>query len=442
MADKPTGPVKPPTLDLEARKTGAGEGKPEPGAAKEGATGPDVSSDKKPQTTAGAGKPEAKPSPAKETPASAPKPSASGSTPAEKTKYSSRPAPLMPLIATGLGGAALGLAAAYGLALAGLWPQDGTAPDADRLATLETRMARAENAIEATSASLTEAASRLEAVENTAPAALPDDLPDAQAIAALEARIDELGARIEGVAAGASGEGAASIGEDIAQLDERLAALESREAQPDAQVQALSAELAEITGRLESLEIAAANADELDALRAERDRFAQLPAATGALESAIAAGEPFAAQLATIESLLPELGITNAARTIAAGGITPLDQIASQYRGLIPQLLAARPQDPQAGWLETLVGQAQSAIALRPVDDGADTPEAMVGRIETALESGNPQEARRLILALPEQMQQIAQPVRAELDALLAAQALLADIRAMAPSTQTPEGSQ
>src|SRR5690606_15913382 len=133
----------------------------------------------------------------------------------------------------------------------------------------------------------------------------------------------------------------------------------------------LGADLATLAGRIQALEAQAAQQADIEAMRAERDRFALLPAATAALETAIASGQPFSAELAALETLLPELGLTNSARAIAANGVKPIREIASQFRALIPALLAARPQDPDAGWLDNLLGQAQSAIALRPVDDGS-----------------------------------------------------------------------
>lgn len=392
MADKPTGPVKPPTLDLTARKTG-----------------PDPKKTEKPAGTAD--KPEPKPA-APEKPAVPPKGTATDAPKPQTAKPQPVPTPpIGALAATGIGGAVLGLAAAYGLAAAGLWPTAGV-PSSDALAALETRMARAENTLELSSRDLSQLDTRLGTIES-APApeipALPDDLVTG---ADFDARIAALGRQIEAVATGMPADESAELAGEIDRLGTGLAALSTR---------------------LETLEAQAANQASLDAMRAERDRFASLPGATAALQAAIASGQPFGAELAAIEALVPELGLSNPARAIAANGVPPLRETAHAFRTLIPDLLAARPQNPEAGWLDTLMGQAESVLALRPVDADADTPEAIVGRIETALENGDAATARALLFDLPAPMQAVAAPIRTNLDAAITADALVADIRALAP---------
>lgn len=397
MADKPTGPVKPPTLDLTARKTG-----PQPDKSEKPASAPD----------------NAQPEPATpDKPATPPK-DATSDAPKPRQAPKPRPAPALPvgtLAATGVGGAVLGLAAAYGLAGAGLWPAS------DALGTLEARIARAENTLEVSARDLGEIESRIGTLE-TAPVpalpALPDDLVTR---ADLDARITALGRQIDVLATGAPADESAALAGEIDRLGAGL--------------ETLDADLGALAVRIETLEAQAADQASLDALRAERDRFARLPGATAALEAAIASGQPFGAELAAIEALVPELGLSNPVRAIAANGVTPLRETARAFRALIPGLLAARPQDPEAGWLDTLMGQAESVLALRPVDAGARTPEAIVGRIETALDNGDATTARTLLLDLPAPMQAVAAPVRAELDAAIAAGALLADIGALAPQT-------
>lgn len=430
MADKPTGPLKPPTLDLKARKPDG----PPPAASKPDAPQPDA----KPATASTAPGPQAEKSaapasPPKQPETKAPEPPARPAPASGKTSGdSSAPGlPFLPLAATAVGGAALGLAAAYGLAVAGLWPAGPSG-----LAPLETRLARTENALEANAASLAGLADRLGRLE-TAPApeipALPDDLLTTGALAEVTAQIDALGLRIDAVAAGLPGDEAAQLASEIARLGSGLADIETRLDEPDEVLDSLSADLSALSSRLQTLEARAADQAAIDAMRAERDRFASLPGAASTLETAIGSGQPFGAELAALEALMPELGVTNPARAIAASGVKPLREIARDFKTLIPALLAARPENPGAGWFDTLVGQAQSAIALRPVDDEADTPEAMIGRIETALENGEAGEARALILSLPEPMQATALPVRTDLDAVIAAHGLLADIRALAP---------
>lgn len=406
MADKPTGPVKPPTLDLKARSSGPEKAGDKPASA--------TAADKPAPGTAAPGKPDA--------PASPPPPSGGAAKDApEPQPGKPEPAPSVPpalLAATGVGGAILGVAAAYGLAATGFWPQ--TNPQSqDALAALETRIARAENTLEAATNDLSGLGTRIGTIEN-APApeipALPDDLVTE---AGLDTRLEALGRQIEAVAAGMPADQSGELAGEIERLGRGL--------------ETFGTELETLSARADTLEAQAANQASLDALRAERDRFAQLPAATAALEAAIHSGQPFGAELAAIEALVPELGLSNPVRAIAANGVTPMRETARAFRALIPDLLAARPQDPQAGWLDTLMGQAESVLALRPVDGDGDTPEAVIGRIETALDNGDAPAARALLLDLPAPMQAIAAPVRAELDATIAADALVADIRTLGP---------
>ncbi|WP_196260222.1 COG4223 family protein [Pelagibacterium limicola] len=422
MADKPTGPVKPPTLDLTARKPAPDiEKKENPAAPSEPAPAQKPAAETKPAAAAAA-------------PRDAPK-NMSGPQKPSVAANPAPPPPLLALAATGLGGALAGLAAAYGLAIAGHWPQAGGVSQ-DAFSALEIRMGRAENRLELNTANLSGLEERVGAVEAAPVPQLPSDLLTPDALAPLEERVLSLDERIEAVATGIPADQSSAFSEEIARLGGALAEIESRLDQPDDVVDALSTSLETLSSRLQALESMAAAQADIDAMRAERDRFARLPAATAALETAVTAGQPFGAELAAVETLVPELGITNAVRTIAANGVKPTREIARNFRALVPALLAARPQDPQAGWLDTFLAQAQSAIALRPIEGEEDTPEVAVGRIERALDNDDAAAARALILDLPEPMQAVAAPVRTDLDAVIAARALVSDIRALAPAAE------
>lgn len=407
MADKPTGPVKPPVLDLKARKP---QTEPEPSRP-----GPEKSAAREPGKVAAAtsnDKPKPDPKPAE-------KPSATTQPPLRE-KPAATQLPLAPLAAAVLGGAALGLAAAYGLAVAGFWPSSSPATD---LSPLEARIAAIESSQQSGSATIEDLSARIVAVE-TAPApelpALPENLVTGEALADITSQIEALGLRIDAVAAGIPADESAELAAEITRLGSGLATLETR---------------------LETLEAQSANQATLDAMRTERDRFAALPAATAALQSAMTIGAPFGAELAAVEALAPEIGVGDAARATATSGVKPMRTIAGEFRALIPNILAARPQNPDAPWFASLLDQAASAVALRPVDETADTPEAVVGRIELALESDDPAAARTLILSLPQEMQNAASSVRTDLDAVIAARALLADFRALTPQS-SEEASQ
>lgn len=395
MAEKKPGPVKPPIIDAKPRTSDkAVDEKQSPKPQ----TGTASSSTEKPQTT--------KPDPTPKTQSSEPDA-------APPLRGAARPLPLGPLIVAAGAGALIGLGLAYGLASYGFWPQ---ANDSRALAGIQARTTRLEDASALQQSETAQFATRLDAIEGR----LTDiQAREPAATEGLTAQIAELSTRVDAIAAGASGQEASALVDNLSGLSNQLGTL---------------------TERVDALDARIADQADFDAVAAERDRVAQIPGALGALETAIATGEPFAAQLAELETLLPTLEISQEARAAAASGITPQAQLLSEFRATIPAILAAVPVDESAGWAETLLGQAASTLALRPTE--GNSPQALVGRTEAAIASGDLDAAQTAFAALPEPMRAAAPSFAEALSRTLAANTLLDAARAADPISASAEGTQ
>ena len=430
MADKKPGPVKPPIIDAKPRPADkpAAE-KPATTARPAAKPAPETQSSKPAPETAGAATKPAAPQ--------APKADSSAPKAPPRSSTTDAAPPLLPLAAAAAAGALIGLALAYGIASFGLWPQQG---DSAPLAALDSRMSSLETALATQQADDGDLATRLDAVTGQLAGIEAREPVSTEGLAAqadfdtLAERIAGLSTRIDAVAAGAAGEAAGEVATTLSDISEEVGILTQRLETIEPQI----ARLDSFAARLDDLDTRIADQADFDAVAAERDRVAQLPAALGALETAILAGDPFASQLAALETLLP-LDITENVRTAAASGVTPPAGLLAQFRAAIPAILAARPQDENAGWAETLFDQAAATLALRPTD--GETPEGRVGRTEAALASGDLEAAQAAFTTLPEPMRAAVPGFAERLAETRAAQALLAAARTANPLAAGPEAT-
>jgi len=449
MAEKKSGPVKPPIIDATPRREGA-----EKRAASGGASGarPEPSAPASASATpASATRPEPKQKASDSKPASAtqPAPSASSAPRSDAAAASpaSGPGAMSPLVLAGSvgGGALIGLALAYGVALAGWWPQPG-ALDGGEIAALEARTTEMERALAGQALERTALEDRLGAAEmalgqlSAAEAPSLDGLAAEADLDALSTRVDELASRLDAVAAGASAEDSTRIATELTGIAAQASDLSARLDALEPQVANLAPRIAATEARVDDLDTRIADQPAFEAVSAERDRVALLPSALGALERAVTSGQPFAVELAALEPLLPSLQISPQVRAVAASGADTDAGLLARFRAEIPDILAARPRDPEAGWAQTLLDQAASAIALRPT--AGDTPQALVGRTEEALETGDVNTAAAAFAALPAPMQQAAPGFTEAWARTLAARDLLETIRAADPIAPATEASQ
>lgn len=435
MAEKKSGPVKPPIINATARA--AEKDKPAPegkAAAAAGADEKPVAAEAPLKTgpaTKSAGQPAAGPAadtrtPEEKTKQSAPKPEAqAGAAPkTEQTRAAGAALPFVPLVATGGAGALVGLALAYGLASFGFWPQPTTTtPDLSQFDARATRLESVIASRETESEQMVDRITALEAQIAGIEPASTEGLAAQADLDALSGQLGELSSRIEAIAAGASGDEVSEVADNLSGLSAQIEDVAGRLDTLEPQMAEVRPVIEAALTRLDDLDARIADQSDFEAVAAERDRATQLPAALGALESAIASGQPFAAQLAGVETLLPDLDIPSQARAAANSGVAPASGLLAQLRAAIPQMLAARPQDEQASWAQTLIDQAASAIALRPTE--GDTPQALVGRTEAALDAGDLDAARTAFSALPDAMQAAAPGFADALEEAIAVEALL-----------------
>lgn len=407
MAERNTGPVKPPVLDLSARDTTQ-----RPEEAPKPETKPDTKSEAKPEAR----------------PASKPEAGSKPGAPAAESGFHWAPA------LTGIiGGAILGTAITYGLLAWGVVPQPTPQTD-PRIAALEKRLADASESSQATINTLTQRFStlqndfnaRLEAA-NEAVAALkaqaPATVPD---LTDFKAQLDALNARVESLGSGAGEAADTALSGDVeamrqglADLSGKLGTLEDKVGTADSKIAELSAE--------------AQKAPELPAV--------QLPLLLSSLESAFDSGRPFATELEGLKAIVPGAVVPTSLSERAAQGLTRPDEVTRQFEAVLPDMLAATPGKPDADWTEAGLDWLKSMLAFRPAGEiSGTTPEAIASQLEAAVARRDYGAATALLSALPEPMRAPAATVSVEIAAHADADALLQSLRAqaLAPAGTTP----
>jgi hypothetical protein len=364
MSANTSGPVKPPVLDL---KPNAPADKPRTGGSRRAAS-----------VASGAAESKA------ETPDTAPIAARASGLDFDDTNTR------LALAGTAAAGAVLGLAAAYLLALAGLWPG---AADADpRLDALEARLAE--------------------------PAATVDLAPIEERLVALEsggsAEIEALRGEIEALAARPLPEGGAMP--DLSGIEDRLAALESAPAPaaPDAvdlsplelRLAALETQLVEQRAAVSRLSATPDPAPADDAPRIAA--LVRLPLLISSFEAAVTAGRPFSAELDALRAALPEVEIAPTLIAASGNGVLRADALAQEFSAALPDMLAARPNG-EGGPMEAPLDWLGSVIALRPAGEiPGDGPDALISQVEANLRRADYIAADTAFNALPEPMRRAA----------------------------------
>ena len=401
MAERSSGPVKPPVIDLTARAGARPDGdKPEAGPA---------------------------PSPRNDNP----------------PRDALRPPVARPnwllLGSVALGGAVLGTVLTYGLAtivpLPSKMPPDLSAEvgaQGTRLTSLETGLATLTTQAGKTQVSLDATIAQLDQGlndANAAIAAVKAAIPPAQApidLAPLETEITTIKAQIDAISAGASGGDASAIAQSIATLQTGLDALSTRLNGVDATVSGLRSDVDAARKSLADHIAAALPSDVGPALK--------LPLILSGLASAFEDGKPFTAELATLRTLVPDLAIPDAIAAVADAGLVRPDMLTQRFELALPDILAARETTGQ-NWSDSAVDWAKSLLALRPAQEqDGDSPDAVVSRLEGAMTRHDYAAAQDLLAKLPAKMQTAAAVVAPAIAAHAAAEELLAALRARALS--------
>lgn len=409
MPERKSGPVKPPILDLEARKNGQDGASGKPSAAETASRS---------QTAAGA----------------APKPDAA------KSDKPARSAATTALIAGGVGvvgGAAIGFALSYGFAVLGWWPQAAGATTND-FSALSARVAKIEQETGAAISGLAAFNQRVSGIEDQGTKsadtlsakvaelgqrldALPTPASQTE-LAALESRVKDLSGRIDAIAAGASSGDASAMSARLTGVETDIADLRSQLAGIETQVGAAQSETASVRSQLSAL-----------AAQPSAPDTGSLPLALSAFEAALRDGQPFATELKALTASLPQLQVSDALGAAAATGLARPDLVAHQLDAAIPAMLAAQPLVKGSGWGEMALDRLKGLLAMRPAGETeGDTPAAIVSRLEAAVGRQDFVSAATLMQSLPQPMIAAAGRLPDELAALGDAYALLRTAREQA----------
>jgi hypothetical protein len=413
MADRPTGPVQPPVIDLTAR-AGTSRAETERPSVADAASASSQSSARARAT-------------------------------GRRLNLSDVNWPL--LVGAIAGGAVLGTILTYLLAFAIPLPSHVTpAPDvtpqlvaeSERIDALETEFVALKTTAESTQASLDTTSGDLRKTIDAVSKSVADvkaSIPPAQApvdLAPLETEIRTLKAQVDAIGAGASGADAGAIAKSLSDVETSITSLTTRLNGVDSTVTALRTDLDAARKAL---------TDHIStALPNEAGPAMKLPLILSGLESAFATGKPFKAELASLKSVLPDLAVTPALDAAAPAGLSRPDALMQTFETALPEILGAR--GPGSGdWVQNSLDWAKSLLALRPAGEiEGNSPEAIVSRLEGAMGRRDYAAAATLIASLPAPMQAAAAPVATEIATHADADALVADLRAraLAPVETTP----
>jgi hypothetical protein len=478
MADRKSGPVKPPVIDLTARDAGQGShGARKPAAGRRApaqssskakaatAPAPDAAAvredapeaapiaDASPtpesaaaedQAAATAQPPEAPAADTAEPPRTPPQPQPQPSIPPPPRPQARLAMPWSAISIAAIAGALLGAGLTYLLAA---WialpsstpPIDDPAPElteqAARLAGLEQRFSALEEAaidsqvgLDTTIARLDTGFTDLRGSIEEVRAAIPPPVD----LSGIEAELRSLESRLDATAAGASSEDAAALAQSLAALTTRISDLDRQMAQTDATIEGLTTDLAAARSTIAAQTSSIGGTDVGPAVK--------LPLIVSGLESAFASGRPYAVELASLTAILPDLDVPAALETSAQAGLARPDDLANRFSAAVPNILAGRAATATGDLGQDALEWAKALLALRPAGEiEGDTPEAVISRLEGAMQRRDFITAAVLLEQLPEPMRVAAGALATEISAQAEAQSFVAALRAqaLAPAAET-----
>lgn len=250
----------------------------------------------------------------------------------------------------------------------------------------------------------------------------------------IETELQALTTRVDAIAAGAGGADVGAITTSLARLDSGLANLSSR-------IDGVDGRLAAIDGTVASLraDLNAAKKQLNDHISTvaptEVGPALKLPLILSGLESAFASGKPFALELESLATVLPNQPVSDALRAVAGTGMSHPDTLNAKFEAALPDVLAAQPGG-QGSWTDNALNWAQGVLALRPAEEiDGNTPVAIVTRLEGAVARHDFGTARTLLASLPAPMVAAAGDVATEIELHAEAEALVVALRGTALGT-------
>lgn len=222
-------------------------------------------------------------------------------------------------------------------------------------------------------------------------AAGSDQSGDAAGLAALSDKVAEIEKTVAALGQAGNAQPA-----DLGPVTEKLAALE-------ALVKSAGDAAGEQGSRLAILEQSVSQLSAKVEAQASQPKIA-LAIAAAALKSALERGAPFSTELDTFAAIAPDAPQVAALRAYAEKGVPTRAAIAAEMDGAANAMVAAaRPADPNAGFLQRLLSSAESLVEVRPIGavEGKGVPET-VARLEVAVNQGDYAKALSEYDTLPE----------------------------------------
>ena len=148
-----------------------------------------------------------------------------------------------------------------------------------------------------------------------------------------------------------------------------------------------------------------------------------------ALKSAIDRGESFASELSTYLGVAPENAKIGALKTFADTGVPTQEELADMFSQDADAIIAASaPPPPEGNIFNRLVDSAKGLVSVRPVGDvEGDTVPDIVARIENALTEGDLKKAESEWETLPAASKQASQTFADGLKARIEADDLVSE---------------
>ncbi|MBP2509390.1 hypothetical protein J2855_003037 [Agrobacterium tumefaciens] len=203
-------------------------------------------------------------------------------------------------------------------------------------------------------------------------------------------------------------EGAKGEAPQVDGLSEKITALESAvQAERSAQATAT----AELTRRLADAEAKINEPrDDIEVARA---------IASAALKAAIDRGGPFLTELDTLSRVTSDDPAIASLQSFAATGVPSRSELMQKFPDVANAMLSAINQpDPNQGIMERLTESAFSLVKVRPVGNiEGETPEAMIARMENKLRNGDLQGAALEWNGLPDAARTVSADYKKSLDA-------------------------
>lgn len=301
-----------------------------------------------------------------------------------------------------------------------------------RITALEEQGKRTQVSLDATIAQLDGGLNEVRQAVAAVPTAAAVDLtPLETQLKGLEDRVTAIGAGASSADATALAQTISDIEVGIAELRTQLTALDQRVAATDSAITTLKGDVATTQTAISSQTQTLAGTDIGPAVR--------LPLVVSGLESAIANGRPFAAELAGLKTLLPDLAIPGPIEASAAEGLPRPDAVVAQFTAAVPNVLAGRAAVSTGDMGEDALEWMKGLLALRPVGEVAgDTPDAIVSRLEAAVGRHDFKAAAGLLAQLPPAMQAGAGSSGGDITKLAAAEDFMTELRsrALAPTAE------